>query len=91
MKNDTQSELVALKENRFWKLKRFLRFPRLYVSLLETKDKMSAITLWGFYKNEGEFMVDRFEVEEKEKMEAYFVDSISIWKLLKMFFGALLK
>lgn len=91
MKTDTQSQQVAMKENKLWKLKRFLRVPRLYVSLLESKDRMRAITLWGINKNEGDFMVDRFDVEEKEKVEAYFVESIGIWKLLKMFFGALLK
>ncbi len=88
---DTQSQQVAIKEDRFWKLKMFLKVPRLYVSLLETKDKMRAITLWGFNKNTGGFMVDRFDVEEKEKVEAYFVESISSWKLLKMFFAALWK
>ena len=91
MRTDTQSQQVAIKEDRLWKLKGFLRVPRLYVSLLETKDRMRAITLWGFNKNEGGFMVDRFDVEEKEKVEAYFVESISVWKLLKMFFRALLK
>ena len=88
---DTQSQQVAIKENRFWKLKGFLKIPRLYVSLLETKDKMKAITLWGFNKNTGGFMMTRLELEEKEKVEAYFVQSISSWKLLKMFFGALWK
>ena len=84
---DTQE--LEMKPNRFWKLKRFFKVPRLYVSLLESKDRMRAITMWGFNKNEGNFMVDRFDVEEKEKMEAYFVESIGVWKLLKMFFGAL--
>ena len=88
---DTQSQQVAIKENRFWKLKMFLRIPRLYVSLLETKDKMRATTLWGFNKNEGGFMVARLDVEEKEKLEAYSMSSISTWKLLKMFFEALWK
>lgn len=84
---DTQQ--VEVKRSRFWKVQRYFRVPKLYVSLLETKDRMRAMTMWGFNKNEGNFMVDRFDIEEKEKMEAYFVESISVWKLLKMFFGAL--
>jgi len=84
---DTQQ--VEVKHNRFWKIQRYFKVPRLYVSLLETKDRMRAIVMWGFNKNEGNFMVDRFNFEEKEKVESYFTESIGVLKLLKMFFGAL--
>lgn len=88
---DTQQQYSTPREDIFWKLKRFFRLPRLYVSLLETKDKQRAIFMRGFNKNEGSFAIDRYDVEEKEKLETYFVESIGVWELIKSFIGALWK
>lgn len=82
---------VEVKHNRFWKLTRFFKVPRLYVSLLETKDKSRAIFMRGFNKNEGNFAMDRYDVEEKENVQTYFVESIGVWELVKSFFGELLQ
>lgn len=88
---DTQEQYSTPKEDALWKLKRFFRLPRLYVCLLESKDKQRAIFMRGFNKHEGTFAMDRYDVEEKEKLETYFVESISIWELVKSFIGALWK
>jgi len=86
---DTQEQYSTPKENKLWKLKRFFRVPRLYVSLLESKDKQKAIFMRGFNKHEGTFAMDRYDVEEKEKLETYFTESIGVWELLKSFFKSL--
>jgi len=86
---DTQKQQVAIKENLLWKARRFFRLPRLYVALMESKDKSRALVMWGFDKNGGQFAMDRFEVEEKEKVETYFCEDKDVLSLLKMFIKAL--
>ena len=86
---DTQQ--FEVKRTRFWKIQRFFKIPRLYIALLETKDRKRAIFMRGFDKNEGNFAIDRFNVEEKEKAQTYFVESVDIRELVKLFFGSLLK
>lgn len=79
------STQFEVKHNRFWKLRRFFTMPRLYVSLLEDQDGDKAIFMRGFNKHEGSFAMDRFDVEEKQKVQTYFTDSIGLWELLKSF------
>lgn len=69
---------------------RFFRMPRLYVTLMESKDKKKAIFMRGFYKGPGEFAMARFEVEEKENVEDYWHDNIGLWELIKNFFKGLI-
>ncbi len=88
MNENTQVESTT-KYNLWWKLNRFFTFPKLWVSLLESPDRMRAITLWGVHKNQGSFMMDEFDVGEKENVQSYFTESISFWKILKMFIGAI--
>ena len=88
---DTQQIYSAPREDLIWRLKRFFRLPRLYISLLESDDKKRAIFMRGFNKHEGGFAMDRYDVQDKENVQTYFVESIGIWELIKLFFGALLK
>ena len=60
--------------------------PRFHIALLESQDKMRAIFMRGFYKNEGLFALDRFDLEEKEKLQTYWTESVSILDLVKELF-----
>jgi len=85
MSNNTQQIQSSVKRDRLWKLKMFFKIPRFYVSLLESKDKQKAIFMRGFNKHKGSFMVDRFDLEEKEKVEAHFTESVGAGELLESF------
>lgn len=82
---DTQ-QIVSFEPSLWFKIKRYFSPPRFYLALLESKDKMRAIFMRGFYKNEGTFAIDRFELEEKENLQTYWSESVGILDLITYFF-----